>query len=73
MARAINYMQAAAKRRIPEDKERLEAYMRMVIVNIQNDYKKIHPDFKHEIRPALINFYMDIDEILPKSNLPRLI
>lgn len=73
MARAINYMQTAAKRRIPEDRERLEAYARMVIVNMRKDYRKIHPDFKHEIRPALTDFYADIDEILPKSNLPRLL
>lgn len=73
MARAMDYIQTAANRRIPEDKDRLAAYARMVIVNIRKDYKKLHKDFKHEIKPALINFYTDIDEILPESNLPRLV
>ena len=73
MARAINYMQAAAKRRIPEDRERLEAYARMVIVNMRKDYRKIHPDLKHEITHELANFYTALDEILPGSNLPRLL
>ena len=73
MARAINYMQAAAKRHIPENRERLEAYARMVIVNMRKDYRKIHPDFKHEITHALANFYTALDEILPESKLPRLL
>lgn len=73
LKRATNYLQTAVSRRVSEDKERLEAYARMVIVSAQKDYKGIHQDFLNEAAHALTQFYAAMDTILPESNLPRLI
>lgn len=73
LKRAIRSLREMATRRIPADRARLETYIRDVMVRIQKDYQMIHRDFLDEAINALAAFYADLDEILPQSNVPRLL
>ncbi|MBI4225158.1 MAG: B12-binding domain-containing radical SAM protein [Candidatus Sungbacteria bacterium] len=73
LASSMVYLQTAATRRIPEKPIDMEAYARMVITSVKNDYKKIHPDFLYDATRLIGEFYTALGQILPESDLPRFI